>query len=963
MLNKGTFAAVLLALACTMPALAQDPLPGQAGYDDWKAANTLPPTPPLVDEAEVPNTGGGGPRVCNCWIPPDASYTLAMAPNDDLSSAQIPLPFNFFLYGTNYNACYINNNGNISFGSPYGAYSSQGFPSANFVMVAPFWADVDTRPATGGQVWYKVTPTALYVNWVEVGYYSMQTDKLNTFQVIITDGTDPIVANGANVSFCYQDMQWTTGAASGGVGGFGGTPATVGANKGDGINYMLFGRFDHAGVDYDGPNGVNDGVSWLDYKYFSFTTNQTQANVPPVITSQSVCDSMVLCVGELANLSVTFLSPEPAQITTPSSSAPTLSNWTVVSSTAGLNADITVEFTPLPADIGYHTVTFSGTDNGTPSLTTDYTVIVHVIQGGALPPGSLAVCDNGAPVDLLVDVLGPNAAAGGTWTDPNGAAHSGTFNPLVDPPGDYLYAVLLGGNCASLGTATITEVPHAWAGNDAVAVYCSDGQPVDLFTLLGGAPQANGAWLSATGSNFSGTLDPAVDGTGDYTYVITGSAPCPNDTAVFDITVNQYVDAGLPNELTLCEDATPLDMLAALNGAPTAGGTWTAPNGAVWSGTWIAATDVEGIYTYTVTSAPPCLDHSTTLTVAMHLAPWAGDDGTLTKCANDDETLLFPLLGNSPDVGGIWLDPVQAPHSGLLSPPVALNGAHAYVVYGTDECAHLIDTALVAVTVNPLPRVDFVAEPAAGCHPLRTILYNTTPAEDVGGNCIWELGDGSTVVACDFVEHLYLEPGWYPVRLTVTSPLGCTDLLFRTHAVLVEEAPTADFLASPNPGTVGSSTMYFSAYDLNNVAYEWHLDGVRFGEGTNVDYTFGDVLGSEHEVCLNVVDRYGCVDTLCQDVSIVIPTIWLPNAFSPDGDGVNDKYIPQLFDVVPTEHLFQVFNRWGELIFSTNDPTDGWDGTYGGTMAAQGVYVWRLETLPMYAADKVELFGSVTLIK
>ncbi|MBK8500106.1 MAG: gliding motility-associated C-terminal domain-containing protein [Flavobacteriales bacterium] len=953
----------MLLLAGVFTANAQQPQPGQAGYDDWKAANALPPSPPPVDEAEVPVTGGGGPRVCDCWIPPDASYTLAMQPNDDLSSAQIPLPFNFYLYGTNYNSCYINNNGNISFGSPYGAYSSQGFPSANFVMVAPFWADVDTRPANGGQVWYKVTPTAMYVNWVDVGYYSMQTDKLNTFQVIITNAADPIVANGANVSFCYRDMQWTTGSASGGVGGFGGTPATVGANKGDGVNYMLFGRFDHAGIDYDGPFGVPDGVSWLDYKYLSFTTNQTQANVPPVITSQSVCDSMVLCVGELATLSVTFLSPEPAQITTPSSSAPTLSNWNVITSTAGLNADITVEFTPLPADIGYHTVTFTGTDDGTPSLSTDFTVVVHVIQGGALPPGSLSVCDNGAPIDLLADVMGPNAPGGGSWTDPNGAAHSGTFNPIADVPGDYLYAVLLGGNCASLGTATITEVPHAWAGNNAASVYCSDGQPVDLFGLLGGAPQANGAWTSATGQSFTGTLDPSIDGTGNYTYVISGSSPCPNDTAVVAITVNQYVDAGLPNGLTLCEDAATLDMLDALNGAPTPGGTWTAPNGAVWSDNWVAATDAQGIYTYTVTSALPCLDHSTTLTLAMHPAPWAGDDGSLTKCANDGQVPLFPLLGNAPDLNGVWLDPMQATHSGVLNPPTALSGPHAYVVYGTDECDHLIDTALVAVTINPLPRVAFVAEPDSGCHPLLATLYNTTPPEDVGNNCVWQLGDGSTVVACDSVEHLYLEPGWYPVRLTVTSPLGCTDFLFRTHMILVEEAPSASFLSSPNPGTVDNSTIFFSAEDLNNVYYGWELDDQPLDTGVHAHQWFNDVLGSTHQICLNVADRYGCVDTLCQTVEIVVPAIWTPNAFSPDGDGVNDKYIPRLFDIVPKEHVFQVFNRWGELIFSTTDPTEGWDGTYGGTMAAQGVYVWRMETLPMYAADKLELFGTVTLIK
>ena len=149
------------------------------------------------------------------------------------------------------------------------------------------------------------------------------TDKVNTFQLIITDGTDPIVPNGANVSFCYKDMQWTTGSASGGVNGFGGTPASVGANQGNGIDYIQFGRFDQPGTAYDGPFGLNDGVSFLDDQYFSFSTDITTANVPPVISGQSVCDSLILCVGQPALFEMVFLSPEPNQITTPTAFAPT----------------------------------------------------------------------------------------------------------------------------------------------------------------------------------------------------------------------------------------------------------------------------------------------------------------------------------------------------------------------------------------------------------------------------------------------------------------------------------------------------------------------------------------------------------------------------------------------------------------------------------------------------------------
>ncbi|HRH37849.1 MAG TPA: gliding motility-associated C-terminal domain-containing protein, partial [Flavobacteriales bacterium] len=241
---------------------------------------------------------------------------------------------------------------------------------------------------------------------------------------------------------------------------------------------------------------------------------------------------------------------------------------------------------------------------------------------------------------------------------------------------------------------------------------------------------------------------------------------------------------------------------------------------------------------------------------------------------------------------------------------------------------------------------------------------NTTPPEDIGSSCHWVLGDGTSLDDCGAVAHVYQDPGWYPVQLTVTTPAGCTDALFVPKMILVEEAPQADFLISPDPGTVGNSTIFFTGLDEGNVSYGWTLDSVQHGHGIKDQQWFNDVLSSTHTICLDVHDRYGCADTVCQQFEIVVPAIFYSNAFTPDGDGINDKYYPSVRDVVPGEHLFQVFDRWGEVIFTSTTPNEGWDGTFkGGSILPQGVYVWRLETLPMYAADKVEVFGSVTLIK
>lgn len=314
---------------------------------------------------------------CDCYVEPDASYTLALAPNDDGSSNLINIPFNFCMYGQTYNQIYINNNGNITFTGPMATFSATAFPSGgNNPIIAPFWGDVDTRGGFG-QVLYKITPTAVFVNWKDVGYFSIHGDKLNSFQLIITDGTDPVISSG-NVAFCYKDMQWTTGDASNGVNGFGGVPATAGTNKGDNISFFLISRFDHAGNDFDGALGNADGISWLDYKSFYFDVCNI-GNVPPIAEGISACDTFKICaLGDTADISINFLSPETTQSTSITYSNGGLTSLQEVGNISGNTASIILRAVGDLTSIGSWNVTVTATDDATP--TPGVTTISFVIQ-------------------------------------------------------------------------------------------------------------------------------------------------------------------------------------------------------------------------------------------------------------------------------------------------------------------------------------------------------------------------------------------------------------------------------------------------------------------------------------------------------------------------------------------------------------------------------------------------------
>lgn len=275
------FIALLMAVSfISLQGFAQQISPGDPRYQVLKEQGALPQPPavnydgpyPAIEQLE------NSSRAC-LLVPLDGTFTTFPA-NDDGSLGPINLGFTFDFYGTTQSQVYINNNGNISFGAGYSTYTPTGFPVSGFPMIAPFWADVDTRGAGSGLCYYKLESSRLIVTWDAVGYFNSNFDKLNTFQLIITDGTDPLIGLGNNVAFSYDDMQWTTGDVSGGTNGFGGSPATVGINRGDGVDFALIGLFDHEGIDYDGPGGSNDGVSWLDCKTFAFDASDEDPILP-----------------------------------------------------------------------------------------------------------------------------------------------------------------------------------------------------------------------------------------------------------------------------------------------------------------------------------------------------------------------------------------------------------------------------------------------------------------------------------------------------------------------------------------------------------------------------------------------------------------------------------------------------------------------------------------------------------
>ncbi len=358
-----------------------------------------------------PSDAGTRDGDCDCWIEPDDTYTLApFNATDDGSTDELNIPFDFNLYNSIYDRLWININGNISFEGAFGTFTPNGFASDN-ALVAPFWADVDLTCDDCGEVYYKITDDAVYVNWVNVGYFNSRSDKLNSFQVVLASIDSDVLPNNNSVQFCYKDMQWTTGSASQGVDGFGGAPATAGANAGNNTDFIQIGRFDQPGNSYDGPFEENDGIDWLDGQSIGFDTElSTTSNLPPVIIGDTDCDTITLCRDESEILDLYFLGPELGQeieIELQDGGFPDID----VSLTQGTlaRALLTLE-TDSDSPEGIYTIIITATDNGVPaaSISTELTVEIvpmmvpdiHIIYEGEVVPEVVSYCQNGNGITL-----------------------------------------------------------------------------------------------------------------------------------------------------------------------------------------------------------------------------------------------------------------------------------------------------------------------------------------------------------------------------------------------------------------------------------------------------------------------------------------------------------------------------------------------------------------------------------
>lgn len=400
--------------------------------------------------------------------------TNSLPRNDDGSSLAVTLPFILNFFGQDQSTLYVNNNGNVTFDSPLSTYTPFNLTgNTGIPMIAPFFADVDTRNLGSLQTTYGSQGNTFCVNWVDVGYYGSRADKLISAQLIIEDRSS-IVPGAFRMTFNYGPMEWETGEASGGVDGLGGDSVAAGYTSGTGNTgeyIQLPGSLVNGAMIDGGSSALSAGSrnSNVPGRYIfdvGLSAVIQQGSVDGTVTDPddapvagveiSVCDNADVCVTATTSAAGTY---SVAGLTvgdyTVKATAPTDSGLLNASAPATVKAgetttvDLILTKTPENELIG---IVFD--EDG--DVFAEATVTLEQLQDGAyvaLPSGS---------VDLLASTSDNpvKSAADGTY---NWTAVDGTYRVVAEAE-----------NCAAVTSEPVTRPIEGAEDNDAVADVAYD---------------------------------------------------------------------------------------------------------------------------------------------------------------------------------------------------------------------------------------------------------------------------------------------------------------------------------------------------------------------------------------------------------------------------------------------------------------------------------------------------------
>jgi len=508
---------------------------------------------------------------------------------------------------------------------------------------------------------------------------------------------------------------------------------------------------------------------------------------------------------------------------------------------------------------------------------------------------------------------------------------------------------------------------------------CTDGTtvPWDYTVTATSATAATFVWDWNPGQYLDNAniQDPTVTTLNQTTtFTLNGypaGHPDCNSTDQVVVSMDANSDPGLDTEITICSTDSPFDLFSEIDGTPTPGGSWYDGAGnPLASSTFDPLVNVAGNYEYQLQLASCVVSSVLTINLAGPTQIQVPND-TLICEGGQVNMFLYDLDNGAPGFNYNWTyggatvaNQPNATYAPTTDAPVCLTVTDA-CDYVAQECFN--------VTIRPALNVVFEADTTAACYPDAFQVNALNPATDYATS-LWEFSDGTVFSNVASVTQAFATPGAYDVTLTLTNDLGCSYSASYSDYLTSYAPPVPGWTADPQPTNILEPNIHFTDVTTGApiVSYNWQftdLSGQLLGTSgqSNPEFEFPSQYGGTYLVYMTVTDENNCTAAANPGVIDIndILQFYVPTAFTPNGDGINDVLLLQGADIDPGRFYFKVFDRNGMKIFETNDPTQAWVGdVLGGDYYAQnGVYNWIALVVSKSTGERKEIEGSLTIIR
>ena len=615
------------------------------------------------------------------------------------------------------------------------------------------------------------------------------------------------------------------------------------------------------------------------------------------------------------------------------------------------------------------------------------TIVLTLTDPIPLDAGPDKIICSGDSIDF-----GPRGTGAGTtysWSPKTGLSNPNIARPTVSLTNNtnanvtynyVLTATVDATNCVVYDTVAITVRPHPFANfyDNSKLTHCLNSVSSfrDTSTAIAGTTIVD--WYWEFGNNLFDTVQHTSTtytqaGIYNVKLVVTDNNGCVDDT-IMPIEIYPLPEADFKAVSACIGDSVAfVNTTKVSNGGTVVNSLWNFGDG---SGFVQLAKDpkhlydpASGVKNYTVqlitTSDHGCIG---TVAKAIEIYPKPTVDFKVSNVC-----LFTEVKFNNYSDGNmsVW-DLGDGTTSAMRNP------SHYYTTSGVKTVKLAVtnnygctDSLTKTLTVFPQPKFDFVATDTAGCPIFITqffALKDTTGSSDSIIQWKWIFNPANIKYGPQVESAPYHDAGRFSPTLIATSINGCTDTLTKEYYIHVYPEPIASFSLSPNELSIyDMKTQIIDNSSSDVTSWDWGLgDGTKEKNKTKFYHDYSSGNEPFYTITLDVKNKFGCVGNTSRVLRVRTErAVYIPNAFTPNGDGVNDKFMPYASgDYLNADFQMRIFDRWGNKLLFSGDLNQGWNGYFKGQLCERDVYVYTVVFTNKEDGGVMAKFkGIVTLVQ